>query len=81
MNIECHIISAKNIGWEDNLGNGTYDYYFFPTSKYSKSDVVSLFTPVQKTTRRGYSYTAYEYQGKVYYEIIHTIDAVDERYI
>ena len=27
MNIECHVISAKNIGWEDNLGDGTYDYY------------------------------------------------------
>ena len=81
MNIECHIISAKNIGWEDNLGDGTYDYYFFPTSKYSKSDVVSLFTPVQKTTQQGYPYTAYEYQGKTYYEIIHTIDTVDESYV
>lgn len=81
MNIECHAISAKNIGWEDNLGDGTYDYYFFPTSKYSESDVVSLFTPVQKTTQRGYSYTAYEYQGKTYYEIIHTIDTVDESYV
>ena len=81
MNIECHVISAKNIGWEDNLGDGTYDYHFFPTSKYSKSNVVQLFTPVQKTTRRGYSYTAYEYQGKTYYEIIHTSDSVDESYV
>ena len=81
MNIECHIISAKNIGWEGDLGDDTCAYYFFPTSKYSKSEVVSLFKPVQKTTKQGYPYTAYEYQGKVYYEIIHTIDAVDERYI
>jgi hypothetical protein len=81
MNIECHVISAKNIGWEDNLGDGTYDYYFFPTSKYSELDVVSLFAPVQKTTQRGYVYTAYEYQGKTYYEIIHKIVTVDESYI
>ena len=81
MNIECHVISAKNIGWEDDLGDGTYDYYFFPTSKYSNSDVVSLFMPVQKTTQRGYPYTAYEYQGKTYFEIIHMIDTVDESYV
>ncbi|MRI86323.1 hypothetical protein GIY09_10750 [Aerococcaceae bacterium WS4759] len=81
MNIESHVISAKNIGWEDQLGDGTYDYYFFPTSKYSESDVISLFTEVEKTTSKGYPYTAYEYNGKTYYEIIHTIDTVHESYL
>jgi hypothetical protein len=81
MNIECHVISAKNIGWEDNLGDGTYDYYFFPTSSHSESEVMSLFIPVEKISGKGWPYTAYEYQGKTYYEIIHSVDTVDESYV
>ena len=67
---QYHMFSAKRMGWEQS-----YDYYPFPTDKYTKEEALSHFTPVKKETlknnNRWYEYTAYEYQGETYYEIIY----------
>jgi hypothetical protein len=52
-----------------------YDYLFFSVNEYSESDAISQFQPVEKYTRKNngvYPYTAYEYDGNTYYEIIYS---------
>ena len=66
---QYHMISAKRMGWDQ-----MYDYYPFPTDKYSKESALALFCPVTKTTMKNngwYEYTAYEFKGEVYYDIIY----------
>lgn len=65
-----HVISAKRMGW--NNGDKTYEYFFFPTDEFSKSDALSQFLPVQKQTLKNntwYPYTAYEYDNETFYSI------------
>lgn len=65
-----HVISAKKMGWD-----GIYDYIYFPTSRYSMDDAIAQFVPVMKETLRNnhwVTYTAYEYDGEMYYEIIYS---------
>lgn len=67
---KCHIISTKCIGWEQK-----YDYYTFPTDKFSKEDAIDQFKPMQKETMKNnkwYPYTAYEYNGVLYHSIIYS---------
>ena len=80
---QYHVISAKNFGYESELGDETYDYFIFPSNKFSQSDVMSLFVSITKYTWKNnneYPYTAYEYMGtqycsdlygKQYYQIIY----------
>ncbi len=66
---QYHMISAKRMGWEQ-----MYDYYQFPADKYSKEAAISMFCPVTKDTLKNnhwVSYTAYEFQGEIYYDIIY----------
>ncbi|MCD7950510.1 MAG: hypothetical protein LUG12_09660 [Erysipelotrichaceae bacterium] len=66
-----YVISAKRLGWEQK-----YDYYVFPTNKFSEKEVLALFRPVKKRTLKAnnnfYDYTAYEYNGITYYKIINS---------
>ena len=58
-----HVFSAKNFGYESDLGDGTYDYFVFPAEEFSESDGMGLFVEVTKYTRKNnneYPYTAYE---------------------
>ncbi|KPG69642.1 hypothetical protein [Enterococcus sp. RIT-PI-f] len=78
-----HVISAKNFGFESELGDGTYDYFVYPEENFSQSDVMNLYVEVTKYTTKNnneYPYTPYEYQGtqycselygKQYYEILY----------
>ena len=80
---QYHVISAKNFVYESELGDETYDYFVFPSNKFSQSDVMSLFVSITKYTWKNnneYPYTAYEYMGtqycsdlygKQYYQIIY----------
>ncbi|MCD8336247.1 MAG: hypothetical protein LUD18_03055 [Lachnospiraceae bacterium] len=65
-----HMISAKRMGWEQ-----IYDYYAFPTDKFTKEEAQAQFTPVKKETlknnNRWYEYTAYDIQGTTYYKTIY----------
>lgn len=84
MKKQYHVISAKNFGYESVLGDGTYDYFVFSASEFSKYDAMSSFSKITKETLKNnhwYSYTAYEYHGssnnggeygKQYYEIIYS---------
>ena len=67
---KCHVISAKRMGWEQ-----MYDYYTFPVNEYSKEEAMAEFCPVEKETMKNngqwYPYTAYEYNGEIYYSIIY----------
>ena len=47
---QYHVISAKNFGYESELGDETYDYFVFPSNKFSQSDVMSLFVSITKYT-------------------------------
>ncbi len=78
-----HVISAKNFGYESNLGDGTYDYYVFPANEFSQSDAMGCFVKIIKYTWKNnneYPYTAYEYRGsndyggsygKQYYDVVY----------
>lgn len=48
-----------------------YDYYAFTVNEYSKEEVMVQFYLVQKETMKNneqwYPYTAYEYNGEIYY--------------
>lgn len=78
-----HVFSAKNFGYESDLGDRTYDYFVFPADEFSQSDAIGLFVGVTKYTWKNnneYPYTAYEYQGlqycsdlygKQYYEVLY----------
>ena len=80
-----HVFSAKNFGYESDLGDGTYDYFVFPIDEFSQSDAKGLFVRVTKYTWKNnneYPYTAYEYQGlqycsdlygKQYYEVLYNV--------
>lgn len=65
-----HMISAKRIGWDK-----IYDYFPFPTDKYTKEDAMTKFCPVKRDTIKNngqlYEYTAYEFNGQIYHEIIY----------
>ena len=67
---QYHMMSAKRIGWDQ-----MYDYYPFPTDRYTKESVLALFCPVTKETMKDngqwYEYTAYEFEGETYYDIIY----------
>jgi hypothetical protein len=45
MKKQYHVISAKNFGYESVLGDGTYDYFVFPASEYSKSEATVIEAP------------------------------------
>lgn len=66
-----HVVSAKRMGW--NNGDKTYEHFFFPTEIYSEEDALAQFHQVQKETlknnNRLYPYTAYEYDGEIFYSI------------
>ena len=85
MKKQYHVISAKNFGYESELGDGTYDYFVFPADEFCQYDAMSTFVEFTKETLKPnnhwYSYTAYEYQGtsygsehygKQYYKIIYS---------
>ena len=40
---QYHVISAKNFGYESDLGDGTYDYFVFPADEFSQSDIMGVF--------------------------------------
>lgn len=68
--MKYHVVSAKRMGVDN--GDMTYEHFFFPTVGYSKDDAIAEFTPVQKETLKynnRYPYTAYEYEGEVFYSI------------
>lgn len=65
-----HVISAKRMGWDN--GDRTYEHFFFPVDEYSKESAISQFAEVQRETLKNnnwYTYTAYEYDGEVFYSI------------
>ena len=56
------------------LGYGGYDFYYFNENEASsKAEAMSKFTAVTKYTKKNngewYPYTAYEFDGKIYYSI------------
>ena len=61
---------AKRMGWDQ-----IYDYYTFPTDRYTKESALAEFCPVTKETMKNngqwYKYTAYEFRGEIYYDIIY----------
>ena len=67
---QYHMISAKRMGWDQ-----IYDYYPFPTDRYNKESALAEFCPVTKETMKNngqwYKYTAYEFRGEIYYDIIY----------
>ena len=67
---QYHMISAKRMGWEK-----IYDYYPFPVDKFTKESVLAMVCPVKKETLknngRWYEYTAYEFKGETYHDIIY----------
>lgn len=67
---QYHMISAKRMGWDQ-----IYDYYLFPTDRYTKKIALAEFYPVTKETMKNngqwYKYTAYEFRGETYYDIIY----------
>lgn len=68
--MKYHVISAKRMGWDN--GDKTYEYFFFPIDEYSKEEALAQFNEVQKETFKNnswYPYTAYEYEGEVFYSI------------
>ena len=68
---KCHVISAKRIGYDE-----MYDYFSFSVDKYSKEEAMAQFRPVEKYTEKNngqrYPYTAYEYDGELYYSIMYS---------
>lgn len=64
------MISAKRMGWDQ-----IYDYYPFPTDRYTKESALAEFCPVTKETMKNngqwYKYTACEFRGEIYYDIIY----------
>ena len=81
MKKQYHVISAKNFGYDSVLGNGTYDYFVFPSDEFSKYEAMNTFAEITKETLKAnnhwYTYTAYEYQGVTYHSIIYS-GIVDE---
>jgi len=73
------MISAKRMDWDT-----IYDYFPFPTDKYSKEDALNQFIPVQRETMKnkgnGYPFTAYEFQGEEYYSLVYD-GTFDEEYL
>ena len=67
---QYHMISAKRMGWDT-----MYDYYPFPTDRYTKESAMAKFRSVEKETMKNnghwYPYTAYEFNGETYYHIIY----------
>ena len=67
---QYHMISAKRMGLDQ-----IYDYYTFPTDRYTKESALAEFCPVTKETMKNngqwYKYTAYEFRGEIYYDIIY----------
>ena len=67
---QYHMISAKRMGWDQ-----IYDYYTFPTDRYTKESALAEFCQVTKETMKNngqwYKYTAYEFRGEIYYDIIY----------
>ena len=65
-----HVVSAKRMGWDN--GDRTYEYFFFPINEYSKEEAIDQFKTVRKETMKNnswYPYTAYEYDGEIFYSI------------
>ena len=75
-----HIISAKKLGWETE-----YDYIPFPVDQFTKEEALAQFRRVQKETMKNnnqwYTYTAYEYNGQLYYSIIYSGIASENEYL
>ena len=44
---QYHMISAKRMGWDQ-----IYDYYPFPTDRYTKESALAEFCPVTKETMK-----------------------------
>ena len=62
-----HVISAKKFGW-----NAGYDYIPFPIDSFTPESAMAQFQKVTKETLKNnhwVSYTAYEYDGELYYSI------------
>ena len=75
-----HIISAKRLGWEPK-----YDYIPFPVDQFTKEEALAQFRRVREETLKDnnhwYSYTAYEYEGQLYYSIIYSGIASEDEYL
>ena len=67
---EYHVVSAKRMGWDN--GDKSYEDFFFPADKYTRDSAMESFRRVKKDTLKNnhwYTYTAFEYEGEVFYSI------------
>lgn len=69
--MDYHVVEAKHLGFSEN-----WSTFFIPVSECSsKEDALSQFNEVERTTITKYSYnrsnpyTAYEYEGDLFYEL------------
>ena len=63
---QYHMISAKRMGWDQ-----IYDYYPFPTDRYTKESALAEFCPVTKETMKNIPHMSLE---EKYTTILYTME-------
>ncbi len=57
-----HLFKAKKLGWKNES-----DGIWFDSNKYTKEEAEAEIKPYKGTTKRGYPYTGYEFDGQKYH--------------
>ena len=68
-----HVFKATKLGWDREQ-----DGIWFDSSKYTADEARDQFRTYQATTRDGYSYTGYEYEGEKYHDITYVGEYEDD---
>lgn len=68
-----HLFRATKIGWGEEQ-----ECVWFNSDKYSKEEAEKEFKPYKGTTRRGYPYIGYEYDGQKYHDVTYLGEFEDD---
>lgn len=59
-----HVFKATKLGWGKEK-----EGVWFDADHYTEEEARAEFKPYQGTTRKGYPYTGYEYDGEKYHDV------------
>lgn len=69
-----HVFRATKMGWSKEQ-----EGVWFDSSHYTKDEAKAQFQPYQGTTKDGYPYTEYEYDGQKYHDVTYLGEFEDDK--
>lgn len=69
-----HLFRATKIGWEHEQ-----EGVWFDSDEFSKEEAEAEFKPYESTTKKGYPYTGYEFDGQKYHDVTYLGEFEDDK--